>query len=71
MFDLNGCNLRYDLHQARTARITARGGPQPPAGRAGSVRARLAAALIAMATRVAPPARPAAPNRPVASDGRW
>ena len=70
MFDLNGCNLRYDLHQARTARITARGGPRPPAGRVGTVRARLAAALIALAARLAPPARPPAPIRPVASDGR-
>ena len=53
MFDLNGCNLRYDLHQARTARITARGWPQPPAGRGGAGRARLAAALMALATRLA------------------
>ena len=71
MFDLNGCNLRYDLHQARAARITAHSWRQPPAARDGTVRARLAAALIAMATRAAPPARPAAPIRPVASDGRW
>ena len=70
MFDLNGCNLRYDLHQARTARITARGWPQPPAGRGGALRARLAAALMALATRLAPPARPPAPIRPVAGDGR-
>ena len=70
MFDLNGCNLRYDLHQARTARITARGWPQPPAGRGGALRARLAAALIALAARLAPPARPAAPGRPLAPTTR-
>ena len=68
MFDLNGCNLRYDLHQARAARITAQGWRHPSVGRGLALRELLAAALTALAARLAPAAvAVAAPGSPVAT----
>jgi len=70
MFDLNGCNLRYDAYWARTARITAHGWEQESARQGRTARARLAAALLARAARLVPAARPPAPGRPSAPPTR-
>ena len=59
MYDRTSIELRYEAHEARVERVNREGWKYEQPAPARQVRERLAAALVALATRLAPSLPPA------------